>query len=437
MNPLCFILMPFGTKKDENGKSIDFDKIYDEFLKPAIEEAGLEPIRADEERIGWIIHKTMYERLMLCEYVVADLSTANANVFYELGIRHALRPHSTISIFSTDTKLPFDISFLRALLYDRELKNLYVLKEQLKKKLLYAQNEKHTDSPLFQLVDGLKPSNIQHIKTDVFREQVEYAKDIKSKLKIIRVMKSKELAREELKSIKSFLGKLNNIESGVIIDLFLSYRAVEAYEEMVELVLNMPKPLEQTVMIQEQLGFALNRVGRREEAIEVLEGIINKHGKNSETCGILGRVYKDYWQENSANEMKAKGYLKKAIEIYLEGFEADFRDAYPGINAVTLMDIAGDTRKDELLPVLTYAVKQKIKHSADYWDYATLLELSILEDDKEKAQELISDVLVNVREPFEPKTTANNIKLIREHRELKALDCQWIKELENMLKSNT
>jgi len=433
MQPLCFILMPFGIKKDENGNTIDFDRIYNDFIKPSVEDAGLEPIRADEEQIGGIIHKPMYERLMLCEYAVADLSTANANVFYELGIRHAIRPYSTISIFSSDTKLPFDINFLRSLPYDRELHDVVSLKKQLTEKLLHAKKEKHTDSPLFQLVDGLKPSDIEHIKTDVFRERVEYNKTIKNRLKNARDIKLIYDAKEALKTLQNSLGNLNDIEVGVIIDLFLSYRAVKAYSEMITLVSQMPTPLQQTVMVQEQLGFALNRVGQRKEAIHVLEEVISKHGKNSETCGILGRVYKDYWSENSSNETLAKGYLNKAIQTYLDGFEADFRDAYPGINAVTLMDIAGDERKDEILPVVAYALKQKMKNGADYWDYATLLELAILENNEDKAVRLISDVLVHIREPFEPETTAKNLKFIREHRESKGEETRWIKQLEDIL----
>jgi hypothetical protein len=90
--PLCFVLMPFGRKPDPAGRGdIDFDRIHAEAIVPAIEDAGLEPIRADEERTGGIIHKAMFERLLLCEYAVADLTTANANVFYELGVRRAAR----------------------------------------------------------------------------------------------------------------------------------------------------------------------------------------------------------------------------------------------------------------------------------------------------------------------------------------------------------
>lgn len=113
--PLCFVLMPFGKKPDAVGNTVDFDRIYHQIIAPAIKQAGLETIRADEEMAGGIIHKPMFERLILCEYAVADLTTANANVFYELGLRHAVRPWSTVLIFAEGGRLPFDVAMLRAL----------------------------------------------------------------------------------------------------------------------------------------------------------------------------------------------------------------------------------------------------------------------------------------------------------------------------------
>ena len=114
---LCFVLMPFGKKPDVSGMLIDFDAVYQELIAPAIKQADLDPLRADEEMTGGIIHKPMFERLMLCPYAVADLSTANANVFYELGVRHAARPFSTVLIFGEGGRLPFDVTPLRALPY--------------------------------------------------------------------------------------------------------------------------------------------------------------------------------------------------------------------------------------------------------------------------------------------------------------------------------
>ena len=114
--PLCFVLMPFGTKPNIAGGTINFDLVYKKLIAPAIEQAGLEPLRADEEMTGGIIHKPMFERLIMCEYAVADLTTANANVFYELGVRHAVRPWSTVLLFAAGgSQLPFDVAPLRAL----------------------------------------------------------------------------------------------------------------------------------------------------------------------------------------------------------------------------------------------------------------------------------------------------------------------------------
>ncbi len=113
---LCFVLMPFGKKTDAAGNIVDFDTVYAELIRPAIEESGLESLRADEEIAGGIIHKPMFERLILCQYAVADLTTANANVFYELGVRHAVRPWSTVLLFSKGgSQLPFDVAPLRAM----------------------------------------------------------------------------------------------------------------------------------------------------------------------------------------------------------------------------------------------------------------------------------------------------------------------------------
>ena len=85
--PLCFVLMPFGKKTDAAGRLTNFDSVYEKVIAPGVKQAGLEPIRADEEKIGGTIHKPMFERLMLCPYAVADITGANPNVFYELGIR--------------------------------------------------------------------------------------------------------------------------------------------------------------------------------------------------------------------------------------------------------------------------------------------------------------------------------------------------------------
>jgi len=439
--PFCFVLMPFGKKPNAAGSEIDFDAVYSTLIAPAIEAAGMEPIRADNEAVGGLIHKPMYERLVLCEYAVADLTTANANVFYELGLRHAARPCSTILLFSKDGKqLPFDVGPLRAIPYvlhaDGTPANVEATKAVLVKSLVEAHKAATAgpipDSPVFQLVDGY-PADVEHAKTDVFREQVQYAAEKKKALATAR-----QQGVEALQTCERQLGALADVEAGVVIDLFLSYRAVRAWEEMIALVDKMPRPLAATAMVQEQLALALNRAGRGEEAEKVLTDLIARRGPSSETYGILGRVYKDRWEEAAkrGETFLARGLLDKVIDAYLRGFEADWRDAYPGVNAVTLMELKEppDPRRAQLLPVVAYAVERRIAAGKpDYWDHATRLELAVLATDEPRAIDALSNALAAVREPWEPETTARNLRLIREARAQRQAEVPWTKEVEEAL----
>lgn len=436
-SPLCFVLMPFGKKPDAAGVQIDFDAVYRDLIAPAIDGAGLQPIRADEEMTGGIIHKPMFERLMLCDYAVADLTTANANVFYELGVRHAVRPWSTVLLFAEGSRLPFDVAYLRAIPYrlspDGKPADLDAAKAGLTRRLVDAKNAAATDSPLytFDLIKSVPM--IDHAKTDVFREQVQYSMNMKQ-----RLAEARKKGLTELKKIETEFGEIGNVEGGVVIDLFLSYRAVKAWQEMIDLTKKMTPPLAATVVVQEQLALALNRDGKGEEAERVLLDLISTRGPSSETYGILGRVYKDRWESASRSGEKAlaRGLLDRAIDAYLKGFEADWRDAYPGVNAVTLMELKEppDPRREQLIPVVRYAVERKIAAvKPDYWDHATLLELGVLAKDEEKAMTGLSNALAAVRESWEPETTARNLRLIRETRERRGESIRWAKEIEQEL----
>ena len=95
----CFVVMGFGVKTDfATGRKLDLDKSYRLLIKPVVEEKGLVCVRADEIRHSGAIDVPMYQELLDSHVVIADLSTANPNALYELGVRHALRPRTTIVI---------------------------------------------------------------------------------------------------------------------------------------------------------------------------------------------------------------------------------------------------------------------------------------------------------------------------------------------------
>jgi hypothetical protein len=207
---------------------------------------------------------------------------------------------------------------------------------------------------------------------------------------------------------------------------------------MVRLVEAMPEPVRRTLLVREQYGFALNRDDRGEDAERVLLELVEEHGESSETLGLLGRVYKDRWaaaREESA--LVAEGHLDQAIDAYRRGFEADWRDAYPGINAVTLMEIRdpGGAAQQALVPVVRYANRRRIDgRGADYWDHATRLELGVIGRDRDEALAGARAALAAVREPWEPKSTAGNLALIRAARAARGETVDWADELEEELR---
>ena len=462
--PLCFVVMPFGQKADPAGGAvIDFDRIYETALAPAIEAADMEPIRADEERTGGIIHKPMFERLLLCDYAVADLTTANANVFYELGVRHTARPATTLTIFAKHQPIPFDVNFLRSMPYDLGDNNAFgemeakALREAVTAKLkdlrALAVQQAPVDSPLFDLLKEWEPGNIARLKTDVFREQVQLNEQLKRRLAAIREKgKSKDLraeATQELKDFQAELGALDAVEAATAIDLMLSFRALEDWDGMIAVYEDMPKALKRQILLREQLGFAYNRrAGKtknsadRMEALRILTDVEDQQGASSETCGLIGRIHKDNWTEalEADDRVAATGHLKKAIDAYTRGFLADQRDAYPGINAVTLLEIKGDVEslklKKRLLPVVRFAVEQRLAGTEpDYWDHATMLELAVLNDEPERAAEHLADAVAVIRETWEPGTTAKNMQMIQRARASRGADTPWLLQIIEELES--
>jgi len=459
--PLCFILMPFGVKPDPlGGPDLDFDEIYEQALKPGVQDAGMFPIRADEDRTGGIIHKPMFERLLLCEFAVADLTTANANVFYELGVRHAARPRTTLTIFATQKPLPFDVAYLRTLPYELGPQNSFeggeaaalrgAVTGQLVQLRQLAVEEAAVDSPLFQLLTAWQPGDVEVLRPGSFFQQLRYNEEIQERLTDIRAKgrtsQGRADAREELAAFYRELPAVDALETGVLVSLMESYRALDDWDAMIGLYQKMPKVLQQQVVVRQQLAFAYNRragaagaAADQNRACAILDDLIAQHGPNSETWGLVGRVHKDAWQAARRDDPQAApAHLAEAIAAYRHGFEADWSDPYPGINLVTLLEIEGSRaalrEKGRLLPVVRYGAAQRLtRKSSDYWDHATMLELAALDRRPAEARRYLSSTLAFVRESWEPRSTAANLGLIEEARMARSADVAWLTPIRQAL----
>lgn len=174
----------------------------------------------------------------------------------------------------------------------------------------------------------------------------------------------------------------------------------------------------------------------RAEALRILTEVDKQQGPSSETLGLIGRIHKDNWEEaiKAGESTLARGHLNKAIDAYRRGYLADQRDAYPGINLLTLLDIRGDAEslkeKSRLLPVVRFAVERRLAGTTpDYWDHATMLELSVLENDEQQARNDLADAIAIIRETWEPETTARNLKMIEKARQERGAETAWLGEI--------
>src|SRR4029079_864985 len=162
----CFVVMGFGKKTDfETGRTLDLDMSYQNMIKPAVEAAGLICIRADEIVHSGMIDVPMYEQLLTADVVVADLSTSNKNALYELGVRHALRPYTTVVIAEDGIKVfPFDLSHVVVRQYhhlgeDIGVKEAKRFSELLTKAIVdvMKKDPREKDSPVYTLLNKLDP----------------------------------------------------------------------------------------------------------------------------------------------------------------------------------------------------------------------------------------------------------------------------------------
>jgi len=163
----CFVVMGFGTKTDyATGRKLDLNKSYRLLIKPVVEEKGLTCIRADEIRHSGSIDVPMYRELLKADVVIADLSTANVNAFYELGIRHALRPHTTIVISEDKLAYPFDLNHIKITSYTHlgegiEFEEVERFRKVLGETLQAVLDTKDPDSPVYTYLGGLIPPSLE------------------------------------------------------------------------------------------------------------------------------------------------------------------------------------------------------------------------------------------------------------------------------------
>jgi hypothetical protein len=434
LRPLCFVAMPFGTKSGPSASAppVPFDSVY-QAMKVAVEQVGLDCRRADFDPSGGFIHRSMFEALLVAEYVVVDLTFANANVAYEVGLRHGANAgRGTILVCEKESLawLPFDFRPFRLISY--EVSALDGLTAALAERLgLAAREGLPPDNPILQLT-SIRANTTGHEKTDIFAARMAYLTEHGERVAAIlrrgdAAQAVRDLQQLEAETLAAAKG-IAQIHTALMA-IYLGYRAKKAWPAMVSLYQKMPRELQESAVAREQLGLGHNRIAEgaadeqtaREERAKALAAIdaLPKDRWTSETYGILGRIQKGRadGEARGGHDALARAALSAAIDAYEAGLRADPRDYYPGVNAVTLR-VLRNAPEDEraladILPVVRFAVRRApapTHPDESYWQTATELELASTARDWQAADHALEKLLGIQVDGWMFETTRDNLR---------------------------
>src|SRR6266540_263381 len=295
IRPHAFVIMPFGKKKGADGSLYDFNSIYTQLIKPSLDAAGFEAFRADEETTSGDILTDMFQELLLADLCICDMSIDNANVFYELGIRHAFRKRGIVHIQAGRAYMPFDIFNVRTIPYHITPEGVpdpsFLEKDKAAISRVtrdtWASDAESVHSPIFNLLDGLVEPDRKTLRTPLatgfWREYNEW----KDRLAIAQRQKRIGdilLLTEEISN--PFIKEEAIGEAGQALqDMGRNELALVQYQKGLELN-------SKNLIFRREEAFNLNRVGRVDEAIVKLENLIADVPTDTEAVAYLGRIYK-------------------------------------------------------------------------------------------------------------------------------------------------
>src|SRR5512147_2376398 len=348
IKPHAFVIMPFGKKKGGDGSLYDFNAIYSQLIKPALEAAGFEAFRADEETTSGDILTDMFQELLLADLCIADMSIDNANVFYELGIRHAFRKRGIVHIQAGRAYMPFDVFNVRTIPYHITPEGVpdpaFLEKDKVAISRVtrdtWASDVEAVHGPIFNLLDGLVEPDRATLRTPLatgfWREYNEWKERVTIAQRQKRIGDILLLTEE----ISNPLIKEEAIgEAGLALkNMGRNELALVQYRKGLEVNAR-------NLTFRREEAFHLNRLGRVDEAIVKIESLLADFPNDSEAISYLGRIYKEMWAD-SWHKIKDKAirmksafdsyhWLIKAADIYMKGFHIDLNNYYPGVNAFT------------------------------------------------------------------------------------------------------
>jgi len=334
-----FIVRPFGqrTVRPQAGEpyQVDFERVQRELITPALLGAGINGNTTETLLEAGNIREDMFQLLAHADVVIADISLHNANVFYELGARHALRPKRTYMIRFSGDEVPFDIKTDRYLAYDRNNPGASVPALTAGLKATLADRD-GTDSPIFKLLPALKPPAIKDlvpVPAD-FRAELKWAADNKRTGHLV-------LLGEEANALPWGAEGLRGVATALS-----SLKAFGAARDAWEAVRTR---LDHDLEADLRLATVHQRLKNLSASDTAIERALSEHPdisprQTAEALALKGSNAKERWTAGWAGQPAAtlaatalhSDHLQQACGAYNAAFDADLNHHYSGINALAM-----------------------------------------------------------------------------------------------------
>lgn len=444
----CFVVMGFGKKTDfETGRTLDLDKSYRNIIKPAVEAAGLKCIRADEIVHSGLIDVPMYEQLLNADVVVADLSTSNKNAFYELGVRHALRPYTTVVISEDGIKaFPFDINHVLVRQYhhlgeDIGFDEVMRFRELLTKaiKEIMSQSPRASDSPVYTFINGLNPPAIARAIQAAVESAAKEGGEGDEATRGGGGVMSKATGKPETASTHSML--MQQVDEAqkkgdfIAAKNFLSFIRGMMRQEAPDRPED-PYIIQRLALLTYKSAYPSKEAALR-EARELLTTLIPETSNDTETLGLWGAVHKQLWYVT-----KGRDALDEAVRGYERGYYLR-NDYYNGINLAYLLNVraANSTDRAEAIADFIYArrVRKELVSICErwlasyppldergasaeatleykksrYWVLATMAEACLGLGDEAKGQQWLEEAFASAPEPWMKASTQEQMDKLK------------------------
>ena len=330
----AFIIRPFGTKA-----GVDFDAIEDKLIQPALAQIGISGSTTTEIVEQGNIREDMFRLLVCADLVIADISVHNANVFYELGIRHGMRPNATFLLRANLDEYPFDLRTDRYLSYDQ--KNPAVSVTPLARALKATLDSARVDSPVYQVLPNLRApdaTSLQVVPSD-FREAVQasFVADQRGDLRLLaHEACSFEWASEGLRIVGRAQFELKSNPG-----------ARESFEMLRAL---RPDDVEADM----RLATIYRRLGKLTQSSQAIQRVIasplaDQH-QRAEALALYGRMVTARWQSGFASKSGEEARstalrapeLEEALKWYLDAFCHDLNRPHAGLAALGLLCVRNE-----------------------------------------------------------------------------------------------